>query len=99
MGKLVATATFVAVCGLGVWGFDRLDGRSYSLRVVSSTDLLALAPSKYPDHNNLVATLAPGASLEVIRQRYGKDFRAFEVATAEGRTGWVVEGPSLLVLP
>jgi hypothetical protein len=99
MRKRVATATVVAVCGLAVWGFDRLDGRSYSLRVVSSTNLLALAPSDYPEHNILVATLAPGASLEVIRQRYGKDFRTFEVTTVEGQTGWVVEGPALVVLP
>jgi len=72
--------------------------RQYRVAVVAPVPLYTLPPHKYPLSNPVLATLAPGQALRVLRVRYGKDFEALRVETPDGQVGWVFGGGPVRVL-
>jgi hypothetical protein len=99
MSKRIAVAFSAIIALLGaVWGGDILSDRSYQLAIVGPAPLYSLPPHQYPASNPVAATLRPGQSIRVLRLRYGKDFQAFRVETADGRDGWVIGGEGIKVV-
>ena len=93
---IIAVAVIVIAVG-ALWGGDILLDRAYRISIVESAPLYSLPPHQYPKTNPVLATLAPGTPVQVLRLRYGKDFQAFRVKTNTGLVGWVIGGSSVKV--
>ncbi len=93
---LLSVAVFAAVIA-GVIGYDIYSDRSYSVEILAPTPLLAEAhPQNYGEtQNRVLATLAPGSRIIVLRIRYGKDFMAIRVRTDSDLDGWIIFGPTI----
>jgi len=96
--RLVIEASVLGLIGLGVWGADVWRDRQFVVAVEAPAKLYALPPHEYPKTNPVVATLAVGQPLQVLRVRYGKDFEVLKVETANGQVGWVIGGEGVRVL-
>lgn len=82
----------------GLLGLDVMTDRDYRLEVVSDEPLLQLPPTDYPEENPAKVVLKAGDKIRVLRMRYGKDFQAFRVETANGAEGWVIAGRGVKVV-
>ncbi len=96
--SLTTVALVIALAVGALWGADILSDRAYRIAIVEPTPLYSIPPHEYPKSNPVLATLAPGAQIQVLRLRYGKDFQAFRVETNTGLVGWVIGGGSVKVV-
>jgi hypothetical protein len=85
---LTTIVVVIALVVVALWGGDILTDRAYRIVIVESAPLYSIPPHEYPKTNPVLATLATGASVQVLRLRYGKDFQAFLVKTNAGQVGW-----------
>lgn len=88
----------LVLLGACVWGLDILKDRKFVVAVKAPATLYSLPPHEYPKTNPAVTTLSVGQPLQVLRVRYGKDFEALKVETANGQVGWVIGGEGVSVL-
>ena len=95
---LISVVVVIALVIAALWGSDILSDRAYRIVIVEPAPLYSIPPHEYPKTNPVVATLAPGTSVQVLRLRYGKDFQAFRVETDAGLVGWVIGGRSVKVV-
>lgn len=74
-----------------------LGDRRIDVEILSSQPLLTVAPTDYPSTNPTLQVLPAGQSVQVLRLRYGKDFRALKIKTERGEVGWLLDGPGLRI--
>ena len=89
--KVLIAVVVVVVCGLLFWWRDIASDRDYQIEVLVPTTLLKTPPHLYPETNVEVGRIEPGEAVQVLRMRYGKDFRAWLVRGAHGQEGWFIE--------
>jgi hypothetical protein len=87
----------LAVLG-ALWIGDHLIDRTIRLSIVGETPLYQYPPQDQRGVNPVLSSLRPGETVAVTRMGYGKDFQAFRVESRSGVTGWVIGGPTVLVV-
>jgi uncharacterized protein YgiM (DUF1202 family) len=99
MGKISCRSTIVAVIML----ISSLTGcHEPKLTIVAeeTTKVFKEYPaSGPPNSDHVITTLGKGESVDVIRERYSKDYMFYEVQLKDGRTGYLWVGDKFRVVP
>lgn len=88
----------VSAFAVWLWWNDIASDKNYKLEVLAPISLLKEPPLYYSKANVEVGQVFPGEAVDVLRMRYGKDFRVWCVQGSKKQKGWFIEdGKNVLV--
>ena len=76
--------------------YDIMEDRNHKIIIKAKINVYS-EWEPYPRNEQPLFTITTNDTAEIKRIRYGKDYMAIKIKTANGKYGWVFNGPSVSV--